>query len=281
MLKVVVTGANGYIGRHVVSVLCDMGVHVYAMDVLSDGGDRRAEWIRGSVFDATFDPAYVFESTPDVCLHLAWRNGFDHNASSHMGDLSGHYSFLCKMVDAGVKRIAVMGSMHEVGYWEGAVTEGTPCNPLSLYGVAKDALRRAMETEAKRKCFTLQWLRGFYIYGDDAQSQSIFGKLLRAAQAGQKSFPFTMGKNKYDFTPVNELARMIAATVVQDEVTGIINCCSGEPVSLADQIEGFICDNELDIELEYGAFPDRPYDSPGIWGDASKIKQIINRHQRT
>lgn len=68
---------------------------------------------------------------------------------------------------------------------------------------------------------------------------------------------------------------MIAAATMQDEVLGIINCCSGKPVSLAEQIEGFIRDNHLDIQLEYGAFPDRPYDSPGVWGDASKIQRIL------
>ena len=277
MLTIAVTGANGYIGRHVVSSLCDMGARVYALDFNSEGGDRRAEWICANVLDSSFNPEESFVEKPDVCLHLAWRNGFDHNASTHMGDLSDHYAFLCKMIDLGISRLAVMGSMHEVGYWAGAITEDTPCNPLSVYGVAKDALRRALEIESGRKGFTLQWLRGFYIYGDDAQSQSIFGKLLRAAQSGQKTFPFTTGKNLYDFTPVDELAHMIASTVMQDEVVGVINCCSGKPVSLADQIEGFIKDNNLDIKLEYGAFPDRPYDSPGVWGDAEKISVIMQR----
>ncbi len=276
MLTIAVTGANGYIGRHVTSALCDMGAHVYAMDISPEGGDPRAEWICGNVFDASFDPTQAFEELPDACLHLAWRNGFDHNASSHMGDLSGHYAFLDKMTNAGVRRIAAMGTMHEVGYWEGAITEDTPCNPLSLYGVSKDALRRALLIKANREGFSVQWLRGFYIYGDDLQSQSIFGKLLRAAQAGQKTFPFTTGKNKYDFTQVDEVARMIAATVMQDEVTGIINCCSGKPVSLAEEVEGFIRKNGLDIQLEYGAFPDRPYDSPGVWGDPTKINKILS-----
>lgn len=69
---------------------------------------------------------------------------------------------------------------------------------------------------------------------------------------------------------------MIAATVMQDEVLGVINCCSGKPVSLSDQIESFIRDNELNIELRYGAFPDCPYDSPGVWGDATKINHIMS-----
>ncbi len=46
-------------------------------------------------------------------------------------------------------------------------------------------------------------------------------------------------------------------------------------MSLADRVEAYIRENDLDIALEYGAFPDRPYDSPGVWGDATKIRQIL------
>ncbi len=41
-------------------------------------------------------------------------------------------------------------------------------------------------------------------------------------------------------------------------------------MSLAERVEAYIRDNDLDIALEYGAFPDRPYDSPGVWGDADE-----------
>ena len=70
---------------------------------------------------------------------------------------------------------------------------------------------------------------------------------------------------------------MIGMVVMQDKFSGIIHCCSGEPISLSKMIEGFIEKNELDIALDYGAFPDRPYDSPGIWGDANVIHQIMSK----
>ena len=85
---------------------------------------------------------------------------------------------------------------------------------------------------------------------------------------------FTSGKNKYDFIKVDELARQIAAVASQDEVTGIINCCSGEPESLADTVAAFIQDNQLSISLDYGRFLDRPYDSRGVWGDATVIRRL-------
>lgn len=274
---VLVSGANGYIGRHVVPQLKALGARVVALDILASDNSCADEQISADLLSTSFEPSNYLSEAPDVCLHLAWRDGFNHSSLSHMSDLSGHYRFLTKMVDFGAKHLAVMGSMHEVGYWEGPIDENTPCEPLSLYGVAKDALRRALILEQGRRGFILQWLRGYYIIGDDVDSQSVFGKLSRAAYAGETSFPFTTGKNKYDFISVQDLAQMIAATVVQDRVTGIINCCSGQPVSLADKVEEFIEENNLSISLEYGAYPDRPYDSPGVWGDPSKINMILGK----
>lgn len=180
------------------------------------------------------------------------------------------------MADQGVGHIAALGTMHEIGYWEGAIDETTPTAPLSLYGVAKDALRRGLQIDLGDKV-VLQWLRCYYIYGDDRNNQSIFRRLLDAVDEGKSTLPFTSGVNRYDFIRVEELGRQIATVVSQSDVAGIINCCSGDPISLAAQVESFITSNELPITLEYGAFPDRPYDSPEVWGDATVIRELMAR----
>lgn len=50
----------------------------------------------------------------------------------------------------------------------------------------------------------------------------------------------------------------------------------GKPETLANKVEEFIFEHGFKIKPEYGAFPDRPYDSPGVWGDAQKINEIMN-----
>lgn len=275
-MNILVTGANGYIGRHVVTTLLDRGCEVTACDIMTNEVDKRAHCLDFDLFDLPEGNLYDYFGSPDVCIHMAWRNGFIHNAPTHMEDLSAHYKFITRMIDGGLKQLAVMGTMHEVGYWEGAIDETTPCNPTSMYGIAKDALRRASFLYADQHNCILQWLRCYYIYGDDKKSNSIFGKILKAEDEGKSKFPFTTGKNKYDFISVDELAGLITSVVMQDEVNGIINCCHGTPISLAECIEAFIKDHNLNIQLEYGSFPDRPYDSPCTYGDAKKIKQILS-----
>ncbi len=276
-MKILVTGANGYIGRYVVSSLLDQGHQVYAADVRYDSVDERAIKTDVNLFSGDID-VYEQYDKPDVCIHMAWRDGFVHNSLNHINDFPKHYEFIRNMIDGGLKHIVVMGSMHEVGYYEGAIDENTPCNPRSLYAVAKNGLRQAVMMLAEEKDVCCQWIRGYYILGDDLKNNSIFSKLVMAVEEGKKEFPFTTGRNKYDFITVEELALQIAITATQEEVQGVINCCSGKPVSLADKVEEFIKENNFDIKLQYGVFPDRPYDSPEVWGDVTKISKIMSKN---
>lgn len=279
---VIVTGAAGYVGRHVVTALLERGFRTRAVVRPGRGGevDARADVVEADIFASDFEVASLVGEQTLALIHLAWEDGFVHNAPSHMLRLSSHFAFLSNAVAAGAQRLSVLGTMHEVGYWEGAIDADTPTAPRSLYGVAKDALRQSTQIALSDKV-ELAWLRCYYIFGDDRRNNSIFARLLEAADRGQQSFPFTTGKSQYDFIDVAELADQIAVASVTPGVTGVINCSSGEPVSLAAQVEAFIADNALGIELEYGAFPDRPYDSPAVWGDATRIRAIMAEHAAT
>ncbi len=278
--RVLVTGANGYIGTHVVRELLARGFEVVASDVRCGNYGEKAAFVEADIFDPSVD-LYALAGEPDTLIHLAWRDGFRHQAKTHIRDLPLHVDFLERMMDSGVKNLSVMGSMHEIGYWEGAISADTPANPMSNYGIAKNALRQILTMMAREKQVCLHWLRGFYIYGDDERNNSIFTKLLQAAREGKETFPFTTGKNLYDFLSIDELAVQIAAAATQTKYNGVIQCCSGKPVSLADMVERFIREHALQIRLAYGAFPDRAYDSPGVWGDATVIRAILREREES
>lgn len=273
IMKILVTGANGYIGQGIVSELFKMGHEVVATDLSINNVKEDVTKITANLFDIS-DP-YDFFDKPDAVLHLAWRDGFKHNSINHINDLPKHYDFLKKVAESGIKKISVMGSMHEVGFFEGSINENTPTNPQSLYGISKNALRQSFELLAKEFCFSYQWLRGYYIVGNSKYGCSIFSKITEAVRKGEKEFPFTLGQNQYDFLDYDLFCKQVACVVSQNEVSGIINCCSGKPMKLAERVEKFIEDNGYDIKLQYGAFPDRPYDSKAVWGDSSKINEIM------
>lgn len=271
-MKILVTGANGYLGKGVVKALINDGQEVVATDMNDKYIDRRAKLRKADLF--SLENPYTYFGKPDILLHMAWRDGFVHSSMNHINDLPKHVEFINMMISGGVKQVAVMGSMHEVGFYEGSINENTPCNPQSQYGISKNALRRIVELECKNKNIKFQWLRGFYIVGNTEDGSSIFSKIVQAARKGQKEFPFTMGLNQFDFLDYDIFCQEVADAVEQSEVDGIINICCGRPEKLADRVERFIKENDFDIALNYGAFPDRPYDSKAIWGDDFKIRMI-------
>lgn len=272
-MRILVTGANGYLGQGIVKKLLDNGNEVIATDFAIDDIDERACRVSANLFQ--INNPYEFFKKPNVVLHLAWRDGFKHYSIAHIQDLPLHYSFLSQMAGS-VERIVVMGSMHEIGFWEGSINENTPTNPQSLYGISKNALRQGLEVLQKNIDFDLQWIRGFYIVGNTHAGCSIFSKIVTAEEAHEKLFPFTMGTNQYDFLDYEEFCNQVVAVVEQNKVLGIINCCSGYPESLGNRVERFLKENKYSIKLQYGAFSDRPYDSKAIWGNDEKIKKIIS-----
>lgn len=272
---VVITGAAGYVGRHVVRAVADRGLTPVA--VVRPGRsvdlDPRARVVETDILRPGASKGIV-DSDTAAFIHLAWQDGFVHNSAAHMHNLSAHSDLLNDVAEAGVPRLAALGTMHEVGYWEGPISAETPTNPSSQYGIAKDALRRSASLALADKT-EFVWLRCYYIYGDDRRSNSIFARLLEAVDRGQPTMPFTSGANLYDFIRVEDLGDQIAEAALTPGLTGVVNCASGAPESLAERVESYIRDNDLPITLEYGAFPDRPYDSPGVWADTARIEEIM------
>ena len=272
-MKILVTGANGYLGQGVVDALIKNGHHVVAADFSTRYVNEKAERKECDLF--SIENPYEYFGKPDAVLHMAWRDGFVHYSEAHIADLPKHYHFLKAMVDAGVGKISVMGSMHEIGFYEGSINENTPCHPMSLYGIGKDALRNCVAMMTNGKATEWQWLRGYYIVGHSEFGNSIFSKITAAAKEGKTEFPFTMGQNQFDFIDYDQFCEQVAAAVGQNEINGIINICSGKPEKLADRVERFIKEHNYQIKLNYGAFPDRPYDSKAVWGDNKKIMKIL------
>lgn len=275
-MKILVTGAGGYLGQGIVKELLDVGCQVIASDYQLSQVDERAIKRPSDLFD--INNGYEYYEKPDAILHLAWKDGFMHDSLRHIEQLGNHYRFLRNMVESGLQKVCILGSMHEIGFFEGSIHEHTPANPQSLYGISKNALRQSMQLLKREYAFVFQWIRGYYIVSNRLNGNSIFSKIAEAEKRGDKTFPFTMGINQYDFIDYKMFCRQAAAVMMQDKVAGIINCCSGIPMKLGDRVEQFIHENQYGIKLEYGAFKDRPYDSKAVWGNDDKIREIMRSY---
>ena len=277
-MVILVTGANGYLGQGIVKKLIEDGLDVIATDLSATNIDGRAVCKVCNLFE--IENPFVYFEKPDVLLHLAWRNGFVHDSDTHLGDVANHCTFIKRMIEGGVKKVAVMGTMHEVGFYEGSINENTPCNPQSMYGIAKNALRNVTFLLGKNANIPVQWLRGYYMVGNTSFGNSIFSKIVLAEKEGKELFPFTSGLNQWDFIDYDDFCLRTAAAVEQDDINGIINICSGRPQKLSDRVEKYIKDNGFKIKLDYGKFPDRPYDSKAVWGDSRKIEEILKKREK-
>lgn len=268
-MKIAITGANGFIGRRVAAQLMKEGHQVVSFILPEEQPHPFIESsivVKANIFALGQGDLNDYLSGCDALLHLAWKAGFNHHAPSHINDVLEHYNFIAKAVAANVPFISIAGTMHEIGYHVGPVNNSTPCNPINPYGIAKNFLRQAIADMAVKSKFQFQWLRFYYITGDDAFNNSIFSKILDAEKRGEATFPLNSGEMLYDFIDINELGAQISRRITSGKA-GVFNCSSGKPVSLRTKVESFIKDNNLKIKPEYNVFPARPYDSMAIWGE--------------
>ena len=271
-MKILITGANGFIGKKVVETISKTDDSIFAVDINNNNLSNNVNFVKIDIFSHL--PKDIFKDV-DVVLHLAYRNGFKHNDPSHLKDLRKHKRFLKSAMKAGVKKVVSMGTMHEVGYFEGAIDANTPCNPTTNYGIAKNKLRNWLFAYAKKHHVNVQWIRAYYIYSNDLNGQSILCKIYQANEAGEKEFKLSSCEHKFDFISVDELAKQICCVTLNNDTFGIINCCSGKPVSMKEQVNTFIKENNLVIRPIFGAFPNRVGESPCIYGDSSIIDSMM------
>lgn len=278
MKKVVVTGANGYIGTHVVTELL-RHPDEFSVVAASRARDALPPNVRfiplDFITDAHREDLFEYLGCPEICVHLAWRNGFQHNELSHLTDFPSHFFFLKNLAEHGTRQIAVAGSFREYGSVNGMVDEQKPVKPDNYYTLSKLMLKQALEICFEGRDVCLQWLRPFTVYGDDTRNQSILSKIMQWETEGKTSFPFTDGSEQYDYISVGELAQQIAAIIDQTAEAGVIDCCSGKPTRLGDRVEEFLRKHHYRIRPEYGAFPRREYDSPVIYGNREKLDRIL------
>jgi dTDP-6-deoxy-L-talose 4-dehydrogenase (NAD+) len=278
MTTIAVTGATGFIGRHVVSCLKAAG----AGRIVASGRDRERLGQLGVdhvVYDTDSEEREPFRlfGNPDVLIHLAWQGLPNYHALFHLEDnLMSNYRFLKRMIEGGLSRLTVAGTCYEYGLQSGSLSEAASPAPVTSYAVAKDALRRFLERLVQHRAVRLSWARFFFLYGDGQHEKALIPQLEKAIAAGADSFPMSGGEQLRDYLPVEEAARLLAAVALQDGVDGIFNVCSGKPVSVRRLVEERVAARESSIRLDLGALPYPDYEPMAYWGDRTKLDAALS-----
>lgn len=278
LLRVAVTGASGFVGRHVLRELVSRKVDVYA---ITRSAETLSEFqpvvnIVELDIERPISDTYAKLGKPDVLIHLAWGGLPNYKSFHHFErELPVQYQFLKSAVKAGLKNLVVTGTCFEYGMLSGPLDEKRETQPANPYGFAKDTLRRQLDYLKEAEPFSLTWARLFYIYGDGQGSGAIMSQLKDTVERGEKIFNMSGGEQLRDYLPVEEAADILVRLSLSSADNGIVNVCSGQPISIRRLVEGWVAEHNWRVELNLGHYPYPDYEPMAFWGDRRKLDRVL------
>jgi dTDP-6-deoxy-L-talose 4-dehydrogenase (NAD+) len=149
-----------------------------------------------------------------------------------------------------------------------------PVFPGNPYGRAKNQLRIQLQELGSKYDLLLKWIRLFYMYGKGQNPNSLLSQLDKALERGEASFNMSGGQQVRDFLPVEIVAENIVTIALQKKIAGIINNCSGAPVTVEKFVKEHLHKRNKHINLNLGFYPYPDYEPMHFWGDTTKLNKI-------
>jgi nucleoside-diphosphate-sugar epimerase len=280
-MKILVTGATGFVGYHVLHELMDKNYEVIASSANLDRAKKqdwfeRVHFVEHKIGLNTGENLFEKFQRPDILIHLAWEGLPNYKNSFHIEKVfPDQYAFLENIIKNGLKNLAVTGTCFEYGMKSGRLSENMIPEPANPYALAKDELRKSLENLQRSESFSLKWIRLFYMYGKGQNTASLMAQLDTAIAKGDKIFNMSGGQQVRDYLPVEKVAENIVAVGLQDKVTGIINCCSNKPVTVEQLVRSHVAAKNSQIQLNLGYYPYPDYEPMEFWGDDSKLNRAL------
>jgi dTDP-6-deoxy-L-talose 4-dehydrogenase (NAD+) len=235
--------------------------------------------IKTAVVDIASPLSNAFDvlGRPDVLIHLAWGGLPNYRSLHHIeSELPQQYDFLASLIKAGLSSLVVTGTCFEYGMQYGPLAEQLVPQPNNPYGFAKDTLRRQLEFLRNKTPFAFTWTRLFYMYGEGQAENSLLPQLKKAVARGDSTFNMSGGEQLRDFQPVTDIASILATLALKRADVGIVNICSGKPVSVRTLVESWVHENHWKIDLNFGYYPYPDYEPMAFWGDRRKLDCLLD-----
>lgn len=281
-MKILVTGSTGFIGNHIIDYLIKGGNEVIATSTNRNKASGNLWFSKVKYLEYSFadieDEKNLFEYfyEPDSVIHLGWYGLPNYNGEVHVQrNLIPQYLFVKNLVKHGLRDLTITGTCLEYGMQNGCLREDGFTNPSTIYAIAKDSLRRMIDILNKDFDFSFKWARLFYMYGLGQNSNSLFPLLDKAIKNGDLEFDMSGGDQVRDYLSVETVAEFIVSIALQNKVNGIINCCSGKPITVKELVQKFILDRRSNIKINLGVYKYLDYEPMSFWGDNNKLNEII------
>ncbi|MEO6678852.1 MAG: NAD(P)-dependent oxidoreductase [Pseudomonas sp.] len=279
-MKVLVTGATGFVGRHLVAALLARGCDVRAVARNAETAAglpwiNDVEFIAADIHAADLDLPTLTNGV-DALAHLAWPGLPNYQALFHFEhNLMADYRFIKGAVEAGVSQVLVTGTCFEYGMQSGPLTEQSAPQSGNPYGLAKNTLRLFLENLQRVQPFTLKWARLFYLHGEGQNPNSLLAALDRAIDAGDTSFNMSAGEQLRDYLAIDVAAGYLAAILQRQDFNGLVNCSSGQPISVRSLVEQRLRERGASISLNLGHYPYPTHEPMAFWGVADRLQQLL------
>lgn len=280
-MTVLVTGATGFIGSHVVRELGARGLDVRA--TVRSTSDRTAvadlvdqvDWVECDLSRASSGQLQELCESVDACIHAAWyvEPGKYAHASENVSWVGTSMRLLEALAARGCGRAVYLGTCFEYDHRPGYLAEDSPTRPWTLYGAAKLSTALMGARLAERMGVDFSWARLFYQFGPCEQERRLVPHVVRTLLAGEE-VAVTEGRQIRDFLHVADVAAALVDVAGSDH-TGAVNIGSGRPVSVRDVVQCIAEIVDGSERVRFGARPDSPSDPPFICANNEVLEKEV------
>ncbi|MGO4496270.1 GDP-mannose 4,6-dehydratase [Paenibacillus sp. 2RAB27] len=284
-MRVFVTGANGFVGRHLVPLLVKKEHQVF-VGVRSnlDHYDSTVTKVLYNLVDNEIG-SLINKIKPEAIIHLAAQSLVKKAWESPTHTFMENTIGTIQLIEAVKKfapnaKIITIGSSEEYGLsglLGEPLTEEHPCMPQNPYAISKYAAGQTSISLARKDGLNLIHIRPFNHFGPEQRIGFVISDFASQIALIEKLSGPSLIKvgdlsAKRDFTDVRDVINAYLAVLENDVQTGVYNVCSGQPRAIQEILNIMIKDSKIKIDVEVDQEKFRPSEVPIFIGSAEKIQ---------